>query len=1267
MGTRLSFISLCFPSFFAPTVSPDTLFHSSSDFDESVRVDRGASGGDPAAKRALVEQYHVTDPAARYLKDLFARLVGETEGKRKGANHWLYGFYGSGKSHLLAVTGLLLDSKWVESKGRDAIWDTLVGATDRPDLRELWERCLGEYELRPLFINLLKEQGNEQRGFGNVILRRLHEEQGYSPHLPVAFFEQWYRENNPEADLSAKAGRVLEDEGVGVSNGNVWERVQKYQVLADGVMPALFEEATGTQEGLKDVTERTLNASAVAQRIEQARQRMEDESGRPVRLLLLLDEITLFIGTNYGLLTELNALAEAIDEVGDGKILTVGTAQEDPSRVQTEYAAREVDFSILADRFPNQYSLPSSHVGDIVRNRLLRKTEQGQQAFETALSEADLTPGDSLVFYDVQQNTDPPLDDISREEAAAYLPLLPYQPPLFLNILSQLRTKEANRAKSIFSGTARAVLAIVDGLLDRWAASPEERKGGKGADPSRIVSLVDFFEVIRPELEDIVPQEVKTIKEVEEDDQLKEFDEKVCKVVLLLQRIPDMIPLDDPKNIAVGLMDDLNGRTLHGMANAVDDSLGRLGKYIRADEEEASHRRFTNREERILLEDAEEREEEFGPNDIVDEMTAPAGAGETHGPGSLWAEVLEHLDVPRRVPFRKEGDLYPVQYRFSIDGHSFEADFGEEGALRAEIYVEGLVSDEDRPPSEHGEVFLWKLSQDGREALYRDLKRWAALSAACREHVTPETIERTLRRRREDLPSRIAARIQNGELIVPEQGPSTVTDGVVQYIRKTAPSAFHPEMLLVDEDRLRELEGVRWTAGLPQWAEKIGVVCDTQTDLTGDIVTTVRGIVGRTIKQEGELSIQNALGRLQEEEDIYEQTGPALVAHLWGLSRRGTFQPRSEDGSPQGADELLDPSRWHELRLRLGQDASLRPTLEQVPSVDQNDTLNEAVVKTRDFIDDQRRRADTLRQQIKAAEEDAATEPVKRLLERLAGWLKERRDQLKRWLDKIRDRQSDDGQQIKWESVIQSTLETQAQIGAAKTQWASRESYLLQLDGLLLLRNQREEAVDDETVRALDTLYEEARAATPTLWWTDDGWTEFVDRLGHHGEAVRALRDWWDGVRHSEALEELLEKVEGNPWLASPLDLPKHIGVSFRSECLDPIRTLRSSIERTEDTLRPLVQEAHEVAPSDVRQALGRLQRGTDLAVPTDETARQHLRRLRALEALTEGAGPDDVMGLGYWQNDHEDLADPLRRLAREDADLTFEDTEHGVRIEPSR
>jgi len=1241
-------------------VSFESLFRSSFDFDESVRVDREASGEDREEKLGLLENYYVTDSAEEYLRDLFARILGEAEGEREGFNHWLYGYYGSGKSHLLAVTGLLLDSKWVGDVGREMVWKELAGERDGnlKELRRLWRRCLEEYRVWPLFVNLLKEQGDRKRGFGNVILRRLHEKQGLSPHLKVAFFEQWYLRDHTWEELQENAQRVLQEEAPDLSGDNLWSRVQKYPVLADGALPVLFEDVTGSPDGYSDVVERNLKAEVVAQQLEDARQAIERDSDSPSRLLLLLDEITLFIGTKYGLLTELNALAEAIDEVGEGKILTVGTAQEDPSRVQTEYSAREVDFSILDDRFPHQFSLPSSHVGEIVKNRLLRKTDEGHRTFGEALSAANLNPGDSLVFYDVQQNTDPPLDQ-TGEEVLSYLPLLPYQPPLFLEILSQLRTQEADLAKSIFSGTARAILAIVNGLLERWGAAEDGPLKGKEGNPSRVVSLVDFFEVIRPELEDIAPQEINTIKEVEKKvgDDLQPIDEKVCKVVLLLQRVPDMIPLDDIKNIAAALMDDLNGETVYKRASAVKASLGRLGKYIRVDQEHAAYRRFTTQEERSVLDVAETLEREFGTEDVLQEVTRPTSEFSETGPSTLWAEVLRHLELPTQVPYEEGGDPYPVQFEFDVDGHTFHSAFGEEEGLQVQVHVDCLLSGEPRPGAEHAEAFLWSLEAEGWKSFYEQLKEWAALSAACRQHTTtPPTLERELQRKRERLPGRLASRIQNGTLKVGGKTPESISRGVELYVRRAYSSGFHPEMLRVDTKRLRQLEGIRRTSKLPDWAATINVVCDSTSSVTNEIVSDIRGGVGKKLRRDGSLSVDAILAHLEQENPDYEDLRPALVSHLWGLSQRGDFQPVSEEGDPLRAKDLLDSTRWHEIQIRLGQGPEIREHLERVPDVGPQDSHDEAVYKVRSFLERQQDQVDTLRQQIRAAQDSAASDPVKHLFGKFQEWLTQTYDSITSWSESTRSSQPD------WETVVDKAIGVQDQIRAAQNQWENREAYLLQLDALLVLYENHSELLPKDVREALDRLLQDARMAADTLWWTDDGWTEYVDRLGGLSETVQCLRDWWTSLWEQEARQKLLERTADHPWLVSSIELPTQaVGRRFETEYLHPLRSARQSMKRAERILKPLTRDAHDVEAADVRWALGKLQSEHGLHVPPLVEIETQLRKLRVVEDITQGAAPTEVAGVGIWPRDRDDLTGPLEELVRRGESPSLTQTEHGL------
>jgi len=121
-------------------------------------------------------------------------------------------------------------------------------------------------------------------------------------------------------------------------------------------------------------------------------------------------------------------------------------------------------------------------------------------------------PAESLVYNEIKQNTKPPLDAIDDEELVEFYPFLPYHAPLFLEILFNLRREANDPAKSIFSGTARAILALMHGLLDAWV--DEGKK-------DHIVSLVDFFELIEPELREILPQDMRVVEGAEEDDRYR--------------------------------------------------------------------------------------------------------------------------------------------------------------------------------------------------------------------------------------------------------------------------------------------------------------------------------------------------------------------------------------------------------------------------------------------------------------------------------------------------------------------------------------------------------------------------------------------------------------------------------------------------------------------------------------------------------------------------------------------------------------------------
>jgi len=138
------------------------------DFEESVRIDRDEQDH----RQRAIRSYHMTADSRRFIEDFVDRMLGQSDDMRTGSNYWLYGYYGSGKSHLLTVLDGLLDTDWLDGQ-QDAVWSDLVqisGDSEFEQLGDHWRTIHDEYYVIPISVNLLKYQGQKQRSFSEIVL-----------------------------------------------------------------------------------------------------------------------------------------------------------------------------------------------------------------------------------------------------------------------------------------------------------------------------------------------------------------------------------------------------------------------------------------------------------------------------------------------------------------------------------------------------------------------------------------------------------------------------------------------------------------------------------------------------------------------------------------------------------------------------------------------------------------------------------------------------------------------------------------------------------------------------------------------------------------------------------------------------------------------------------------------------------------------------------------------------------------------------------------
>ncbi|SEO75791.1 hypothetical protein SAMN05216388_101858 [Halorientalis persicus] len=1235
------------------------------DFEESVRIDREDQSEDGHRHRKqAIDTYHVTADSQQFLKDFINRLLGETEDMRTGSNYWLYGYYGSGKSHLLTVLDGLMDTQWLQTRSDD-VWTALVPnastSSDLDTLRDRWETVHSDYHIIPVSVNLLKYQGQKQRSFSEIVLRHAHQNPlltgvddtistGLSSQLDVAYFEDWYQTTEAWPDRQDRAAAVVD----GVTpdspryeweSENIWTDVQQYSALSDVVLPELFKDRTGTRDGYTDLQPSDIDPEEVVSRLESLRQEREEEIGEPVKLVLLLDEVSLFIGTDFERLTELQTLAENVDDIGDGDIQLVATAQAKIEDVQPKFAAHGADFSIVKDRFPHRYQLPSKHVGDIAKRRLFQKSEPGEEAVRRILDEADVKPSESLIYNDIKQNTKPPLGEIDGKDLVEFYPFLPYHAPLFLEILFNLRRDANDPAKSIFSGTARAILALMHGLLEDWVDEGSE---------DQIITLVDFFELIEPELREILPRDMRVVEgaeettgiadEVDEDvSEIREFDLDVAKVVLLLRPVYEIVPLTEG-NIAVAVMSDLNGQSWISTTNRVEESLDRLEKFIRPTQDESGPRyRFATQEERLIYDETEE-------NEANPDWDAVVNTIDDH----LWEDLIQDVPFPESVPYGESGEEFPVSYHFELDGTTFETSIVSEGGLDIDVAIQGVQPDTDTEQTDEDTLY-WEIDTDGLQDLRDRLVEWWALRDAIATRDTPPAVERDLEDRASAVRSKLTSAMMSGSYRVKDRtNINGLSNAVRVAVDVTYPTDFHPMMLQVDESRLRELRELDSDAPLPAWARTIQVPSSNQNGGQGKqtIQRNVMSLTGRQLKDRDEgLNMITVLDGIVEEKPFYDEARPALRAIIWGFCREGRLLPIDEDGNTLADEAVLNLDNLSETRLKLLPRTNLGKLLEEGEFKETTETVAEGLIHLEDANQQIRSKLAGLREDVTlVVDTDIRTDEVTRLLTAFADRLTEQIDATDDRLSTIKSQ--DDG----IEEVIEKTNETREWIEEVTDVWNRRLSTLHQLDAVLTIGNRQFDWIDKDAQSSIDSRSSDV-SSFDGEWWTTDGWSTLSGELVP--DLAPELERSWDAFADDQNLRELVSRIEVHPWVLPATDLPAGVHIAFEGEYITPLRQLHQWYETIEDAVATLSGDANPDEIVEITDDIAQLD-PLDSAVkygPTELDA-----RLDELSSIVGDRTPDDVDQIGIVPDDRQKLNRRLERLV-EQQDLEIEETDEGVII----
>lgn len=703
-----------------------------------------------------VEEYIVTPQIRDYLQDIIDRFLESRTGSVDTVCAWISGFFGSGKSHFLKMLGFILSDKKISLRDAGEIrcaryFGEKYGITGTHILAS-------ELNTKVLFVNMLHYDRVTEKDLSRYIYRILLRELGFSDIFWVAQIEQMLKKKGLWDDFV---------EFVETEEEMEWKEIRRIEsrvrsAIVRGLMkvdPKAYPDIGLSNSSVEDVQkEFTMNPEKLAQRLVNEAEVIDKDSGRVV---LLLDEVGLALATERGVdtekLTELNALAEQVEKIGNGKVWIFATAQEALEEIVPKVEVKRAELEWIKDRFRIKAILTPANITTVVKKRLLDKDSQSSAYRELKQHYENFQGSLSLSARLKDPARDPGYiyTKIDPESFIESYPLLPYHLPLMVEIFGVLRSR--GRASPELTGRERTALGVARSAVINLL---EEKIAPLITFDMLYDAISEELKAVRSEHQSIIEYEIPKLGI--SDNGMKVS--SVAKALFLLQQVGNWIPCSI-QNISSVLYPKL-GMDQKEHQNRVESCLRELVKNKWIIEEESKYR-FLSQVERTFEDDIEAQR--INPRDI-DEKT---------------------IDVFKELATDLKKYTYKNLRTFDIHLFCDNQEISTTGHIRLRIYTPRWFSKQKNPIDElystsaaEDDTLFWISGEN--EEFERKLERVIAIHKTLEERMrsipSPEEVRELERYRREveitikdELPGMLRSALRSGTILY--QGDETKLDG----------------------------------------------------------------------------------------------------------------------------------------------------------------------------------------------------------------------------------------------------------------------------------------------------------------------------------------------------------------------------------------------------------------------------------------------------------------------------------------------------------
>lgn len=403
-------------------------------------------------EKSELEEYVVTKELQKHFDEFFSIYKTGIQGKTRKNGVWISGFFGSGKSHFLKILSYLLANKLVDDKHTLDYFKDDHKINNAMTVADMELAASVPTDVILFNIDSKSEQTSKHSkdAIVNVFLKVFNEMQGYYGSKPnIADLERNLAEDGKYTAFQEAFLEISGHQWLDYRHRFNYEFMQVAKALAKIGYQGLNEETALVL--CKNIMQNPHQIS-----IEDFAKMVKkycDQKGNDHHVVFCVDEVGQYISDDSQMMLNLQTMREELGKECLGRAWVIVTSQQDVD-VITSAVVKSGDFSKIQGRFDTRLSLSSANVDEVIKKRILEKTEAAKQTLRLVYDEKDVSIKNKIRF----ENTAEMKLYENRDDFAAVYPFVPYQFILLGKVLNSIRTHGAS-GKHLSEGE-RSMLAL---------------------------------------------------------------------------------------------------------------------------------------------------------------------------------------------------------------------------------------------------------------------------------------------------------------------------------------------------------------------------------------------------------------------------------------------------------------------------------------------------------------------------------------------------------------------------------------------------------------------------------------------------------------------------------------------------------------------------------------------------------------------------------------------------------------------------------------